>query len=65
MAYEVVSFDSEERYRDWLQRVGGSVRIVNVAVARKNWSLAAGFFTKAQTYTVTYERVPSPPPSGA
>ena len=57
MAYRVASFEHEGDYQGWLRHAGDSIRIVDTSVTRRNWSAGAGFFTRAQTYTVTYEVV--------
>lgn len=57
MAYQVATFDDQRDYEGWLRHAGETVRIVSTSASRRNWTLGAGFFTNAQTLTVTYEVV--------
>ena len=38
----VIEFKSEQRYKAWLQRMGNTIRILNVSTT-KQWSLWTGF----------------------
>ena len=53
-----VELQSQEELDAWLADMGDSIRVINVATTPKRWSLTAGFFTNAKTFTVVYEQKP-------
>lgn len=55
MAYRLARFAHPDDYAEWLHHAGDTVRIVSAAATRQKWSLASGFFTNSETFTVTYE----------
>jgi hypothetical protein len=55
MATKTIEFGSQQDLDQWLSEKGEAIRVINVATTPKKWSLAAGFFTNAKTFTVIYE----------
>lgn len=52
---KTIELGSQEELDRWLTEKGETIDVINVATTPKKWSLAAGFFTNAKTFTVIYK----------
>ena len=56
MPTKVIEFKSRKKYEEWLEKMGNSVKIIDVNTT-KRYSLTWGFLGDTKTYTITYEEL--------